>query len=81
MFNLFRNWFNAFRQQPPVPSVVTFTFNDVTGKRISVQLDPSLPVQAVVARLNAAGGGPLWRVSAEGRAEFIANNNCPLRNK
>jgi hypothetical protein len=63
-------------------AVATYTFPDVNGKRVSVQLDLNLPVHEAVARLNTAGGGVLWRVTPEGRAEFIQQvGSCPMRNK
>lgn len=83
MFGFLANLFNRFRQERMLaPSTSTFTFANTKGQRISVQLDPSLSVGEVVARLNQAAGDISWRISSEGRAEYIASvDNCPMRRR
>lgn len=82
MFGFFLNFFNfIFRRQPVMPpGQSTYTFANTKGQRVSVQIDTSQPIQEIVNQLNLAAGDISWRVSAEGRAEYIvaANNNCPM---
>ena len=80
MWNFFRNLFNINRVYEP-PTHATFRFSNTRGQRIEVSIDQSLPVSEVVNRLNRAAGDISWRVSPEGRAEYIQNANCPLRNR
>lgn len=81
MFSFFQNLFNNFRQRAIQPSTITYSFSNLSGRRVSVAVDPSLPVQEQVNLLNKAAGDVSWRVSPNGQAEYILNANCPLRNR
>lgn len=81
MFGLFQSWFSNFFQRASQPTTVTMSFSNLSGKRISVAVDPTLPVQQQVDLLNKAAGDISWRVSSEGRAEYILNANCPMKNR
>ena len=81
MFNFFQNLFNSLRYRSMQPSTITYSFSNLSGRRISVAVDPSLPVQEQVNLLNRAAGDVSWRVSPDGRASYIPNENCPMRNR
>lgn len=80
MWNFFRQLFNFNRSYTP-PTFATFSFSNTRGQRISVAVDQTLPVQEVVNALNKAAGDISWRVSSEGRAEYIMNATCPMKNR
>ena len=81
MFSFFQNLFNSFRQRASQPQTVTMSFSNLSGRRISVAIDPTLPAQEQVNLLNKAAGDISWRVSPNGQASYILNENCPMRNR
>ena len=83
MFSFFQNLFNRFRQRASQPQTVTMSFSNLSGRRISVAIDPTLPVQEQVNLLNKAAGDISWRVSPTGNAEYIRNavGSCPYSSR
>ena len=83
MFSFFQNLFNSFIQRASQPQTVTMSFSNLSGRRISVAIDPTLPVQEQVNLLNKAAGDISWRVSPNGNAEYIRNavGSCPYSSR
>ena len=81
MFGFFQNLFANFFQRASQPTTVTMSFSNLSGRRVSVAVDPTLPVQEQVNLLNKAAGDISWRVSQNGQAEYILNANCPMKNR
>lgn len=81
MFNFFQSLFQNFMQRRSQPSAVTISFSNMSGKRISVAIDQTLPPQQQVDLLNKAAGDISWRVSPTGQPSYIVNENCPMKNR